>query len=140
MQSERVLGRKGRERDGDGDGHRQREKRQGRGRASSSQSSAVTARATCFNLPPLRAAKCVYKPTDCVLACVLPPRISVRASLSAPLLQSHRERQRARQRETRCGGKRLEKQGFSPADHTRTNSRTPLFLKFEIIELQVGNH
>lgn len=82
-------------------------------RGSSSRCSAVTARATCFNRAPLRAAKCVYKPADCVLACFLPPRISVRASLSAPLLRFLQERQRTRQRETGRGDKRLEEQrGF----------------------------
>lgn len=68
-------------------------------RSSCSQSLTVTARATCFNLPPLRATKCVYKPNDCILACFLPPWISVSASLNALLLCFHQERQRMRQRE-----------------------------------------
>lgn len=78
-------------------------------RSSCSQSLTVTARATCFNLPPLRAAKCVYKPNDCILACFLPPWISVSASLNALLLWFHQERQGMRQKERE---KRIEEQGF----------------------------
>ena len=40
--------------------------------------------------------------SDCVLACVLPPWISVSASLSTLLQQLHRERQRVWPRETGC--------------------------------------
>lgn len=78
-------------------------------RSSCSQSLTVTARATCFNLPPLRAAKCVYKPNDCILACFLPPWISVSASLNALLLCFQQERQRMRRRERE---KRIEEQCF----------------------------
>lgn len=82
-------------------------------RGSLSRCFAVAASATRFSRAPLRAAKCVYNPADCVLACFLPPRISVRASLSALLLPFHRERQRTRQRETGRGDKQLEEQrGF----------------------------
>lgn len=109
MQSEGVRERQGERR------RRRKKKKKDRRRsagASSSQSFTVTARATCFNLSPLRAAKCVYKPNDCVLACFLPPRISVTASQSALLLWFHRDRQGMRHRETRCEGRRIEKPGF----------------------------
>lgn len=91
MQSQTVV----KESESDGDGHRREKKRQ-QTLGSSSQSLTVTATATCFNLPRLRAAKCVYKPNDCILACFLPPWISVSASLSALLVCFHRERQRMR--------------------------------------------
>lgn len=76
-------------------------------RGSPSKSLAGTAKATCFNLRPLRASECVYRPNDCFLACFLPPRISVRASLSALLLwfsrrdrEGHRVRQRVEARKS----------------------------------------
>lgn len=80
--------------------------------------STVTARATWFNLSLLRAAKCVYMPTERVLACVLPPRISVRAppECTAPAVspgetENETEGDRTWRQATRRTG------FFPPADH-----------------------